>query len=221
MTKTVRRLVLALALLGVAYAGIRWGPTALPSLQAFLGPEGAEEVEGEAPPSPELAEATLDRFERFRGGQAGDRLALGSTELTSVVRYSVPGLVPAGIGEPEVRLRDGRVHVAAEVAVADFPRLPSLEQVVGFLPDTLLVDMRGSLVPLDQGHLSLVVDRIRAARIPVPGRMIGGVLDGLRGGRGTDGSSDNALPVPLPDGLDSVFVQRDSLVLISERARGN
>ena len=196
MTKTVRRLVLALALLGVAYAGFRWGPAALPSLQGFLG------LEGEVPPSPELAEATLDRFERFRGGQAGDRLALGSTELTSVVRYSVPGLVPAGIGEPEVRLRDGRVHVAAEVAVAAFPRLPSLEQVVGFLPDTLLVDMRGSLVPL------------------VPGRMVGGVLDGLRGGRGTDGSPDNALPVPLPDGLDSVFVQRDSLVLISERARG-
>lgn len=220
MLKTFRRLVLAVALLGAAYAGFRWGPAVFPRVESMLGLGGGEEA-AESVPSPELAEATLDRFERFRAGESGERLALGSDELTSVVRYSLPGLLPPGVSEPEVRLREGKVHLSARVAVASFPSLPSLDQVVGFLPDTLLMEMRGSLVPLDQNNLALVVDRVQAGRIPVPSRMVGDVLDGLRGERDVAGLPEDALPVPLPDGLDSVFVQRDSLVLVSEPPGGN
>lgn len=214
--KTFRRLVLLLALGAAAYAGFRWGPAVFPRLEALVGVEPTTEGGPEAPePTPELAEATLDRFERFRAGEEGDRLAVGSTELTAVVRHSLPGLLPPGVAEPSVRLADGKVNVSARVAVEAFPRLPALDQVVGLLPDTLLMEMRGSLVPLDQTHLALVVDRVRAARVPIPARMTGEVLRGLRGDRGAPGLPGDALPVPLPDGLDSVFVQRDSLVLLA------
>lgn len=220
MMKNLRRLALALALVAAAYAGFRWGPAVFPRVEAMLGVDAQGDAVAEPAPSPEIAEATLDRFERFRAGGEGQRLALGGTELTSIVRYSLPGLIPGGVADPEVRLREGKVHVSARVAVSSFPRLPRLDQVVGLLPDTLLMEMRGSLVPLDQTHLALVVDRVQAARIPIPARMVGAVLDGLRGDRGGPGLPEDALPVPLPDGLESVYVEGDSLVLVSEGAGG-
>jgi len=224
MVKTLKRVVLAVALVAAAYAGFRWGPAVFPRLEALvgLGSDAPDWVplEAEPAPTPELAAAALDRFEAFRAAEAGERLPLGSTELTAVVRHALPGLLPPGVAEPQVRLRDGKVNVSARVAVAAFPRLPRMDQVVGLLPDTLLVEMRGSLVPLDQNNLALVVDRVLAGRIPVPDRMVGDVLDGLRGNRGTAGLPADALPVPLPEGLESVFVQRDSLVLISDGSGG-
>lgn len=220
MMKPLRRLAFAFALVAAAYAGFRWGPAVFPRFQTMLGIEADGGASAEPAPSPEIAEATLDRFERFRAGGEGQRLALGGTELTSVVRHSLPGLLPRGVADPEVRLRDGKVHVSARVAVSSFPRLPRLDQVIGLLPDTVLMEMRGSLLPLDQTHLALVVDRVQAARIPIPTRMMGEVLDGLRGDRGGPGLPDNALPVPLPDGLEAVYVESDSLVLVSEGAGG-
>jgi len=78
-----------------------------------------------------------------------------------------------------------------------------------------LIEMRGSLVPLDQGNLALVVERIRAAKIPIPSRMIADVLDGL-GREGPASLPDDALQIPKPDGLEAVFVQRDSLILLAK-----
>mgnify|MGYP001045992355 CR=1 FL=1 len=214
--KALRRILLLLLLVATAYAGFRWGPAVFPRLEEWAGIERDRVEEAAGPqPTPELAEETLDRFEALRAGTAGTRMALGGTELTAVIRHAIPGLLPAGVSEPEVRLQEGRVHLEARVSTASFPRLPALDQVVGFLPDTLPVEVRGSLMPYDQVNLALVVDRIRAARIPVPSRMVGDVLDEL-GGMRRPGAPEDALAVPLPDGLDSVFVQQDSLILIAE-----
>ena len=72
------------------------------------------------------------------------------------------------------------------------------------------------LVPHDQRNLALLVDRISAARVPIPTRMVAEVLEGFgRGGRA--GLGPDALPIPLPDGVRSVHVQRDSMVFIAER----
>lgn len=218
MIRTVKRAILLVALVAAAYAGFRWGPAVFPRLERLMGVQ--TEDSGSPEPSPELADATLDRFERFRRGEEGDRLALGSAELTSVVRHSLPGMMPPGVDEPTVVLEDGLVTVSARVAVTDFPRLPDLDAVVGLLPDTVLIELRGSLVPHDQTHLALVVDRVRAARIPLPSRMVSDVLDGLRADRNGTLPAD-ALAVPLPDGVENVFVQRDSLVLTARRKEGN
>jgi hypothetical protein len=214
----VKKLFGAALLLGVAYAGFRWGPAVFPRLERALGmdePEApAEGVREE--PSAEVADRTLDRFERFRKGEGGDRLALGGLELTSVIRYALPGIVPPGVDVPTVVLADGRVGLRARVALAAFPRLPRLDEVLGILPDTVDVQIRGSLVPLDREHLALLVDHIEASHIPLPRRMIPQVLAGL-GRDGTAALPADALAVPLPDGLQSVYVQQDSLVLIAER----
>ena len=211
----MKKLALLALLLLAAYAGFRWGPIVFPAVERVLGitPVGADD---DGPmPSPELAEQTLDRFERFRAGEGGDRLALGSTELSSVVRYALPGIIPVGISEPTVRLEEARVQISARVAVEAFPRLPRLDQIIGLLPDTVLIEMRGALVPLDQAHVSLLIDRLSVARIPIPSRLFSEVLTGL-GREGPTSLPPNALLVPIPDGVEAILVQSDSLVLQSK-----
>lgn len=215
----IRKLFGLVVLILVAYAGFRWGPLVFPSVERALGlgePVWVPAAPGTAPeqPTPELADATLDRFERFRRGEGGGRLALGGAELSSVVRYALPGIIPPGVDDPTVELREGRVRVSARVALEAFPRLPDLDQVLGILPDTVLVEMEGALVPLDQSFLALLVDRVEASRIPVPKRMVASVLAGL-GREGPASLPSDALAVPIPDGVQSVFVQQDSLVLIA------
>lgn len=215
----VKKLVAVVVLVAVAYAGFRWGPTVFPPLERALGLERSPEwVPAPAPPGPtaELAEKTLERFEDLRRGQGEGRLTLGGNELSSVVRYAVPGIIPPGVDEPTVELEDGRVRLSARVALAAFPRLPRLDNVLGLLPDTVPVVLEGSLIPLDQNHLALLVDQIQVSHIPLPRRMIPQLLAGF-GREGSAALPKDALSVPLPDGLRSVFVQRDSLVLVSDR----
>lgn len=220
MIRALKRALLGLALLAAAYAGFRWGPAVFPRVERALGIERAEEAApAEATPSPELADATLERFDAFRRGAGDDRLSLGGTELSAVVRYALPGMLPPGVAEPTVELESGQVHVEARVAVEAFPDLPKLDAILGLLPDTVAIELRGSLVPHDQRNLALLVDRVQAARVPLPTRMVADVLAGL-GREGTPSLPADALAVPLPDGLQSVFVQRDSLVLV-RRSEGS
>ncbi|MBT3325328.1 MAG: hypothetical protein HN396_03655 [Gemmatimonadales bacterium] len=211
----IKKLLTIVVLVGVAYAGFRWGPVFFPAMERVLGVGPPAAVEEELGPTPEMAEATLDLFEEFRAGEIGDRLALGGTELSSILRYAMPGIIPPGVSQPTVDLEDGKVHVSARVAVDAFPRLPRLDQILGLLPDTILIEMRGSLISVDQGVLALQIDRVQAANIPIPSRMVAGGLDGL-GRQGPASLPEDALIVPMPDGLESIFVQRDSLVLLAK-----
>ncbi len=213
----IKKLLAVVIIVAAAYAGFRWGGKVFPPLERLLGyGHEAPSAHATGGPSQAIADSTLDLFERFRDGKGSDRMALGSTQLTSVVRYALPGLVPPGVSDPTVSLRDGRVNVSARVAVHAFPRLPHLDQVAGLLPDTVLIDIQGSLVRVDQEHLALLVDRMQVVHIPLPERMIAAVLAGLGADRRA-GLPPDALMVPLPDGLSSAFVQRDSLVLLAKR----
>ncbi len=210
-------------LVAVAYAWFRWGSHVFPPLERLFGYEHAPAFVPAEPqgsvgngPSAALADSTLDRFERFRRGKGGQRLSLSGRELSSVVRYSMPGLVPPGVSDPTVELDQGRIHLKARVAVEAFPKLSGLTRIMGMLPDTIPLEMEGALVPSDQAFMALLVDKVEAAHVPIPRRMVADVLDGL--GRHAPASMPaDALPVPIPDGVQSVYVQRDSLVLVSKR----
>ena len=210
-SRLVRILVLA-AVLVAAWAAWAWGPSIVERWT------GRDRVAGLEEPglSADLADETLDRLERLRAGEGPDRLALGAAELSSVVRFALPGLVPPGVERPTVRMAEGNVVLTARVAVEAFPELPSLDQVVGLLPDSVDILMEGSLSPWGRENLALRIHRLEASGIPVPGRMIPDVLEAL-GRRDREGLSPQSMLIPLPDGLSSAFVERDSLVLVADR----
>ena len=203
---------LAGLLLVVALAGWRWGPTVFRQARGWFAEE--EEVV-EILPSPELADGAMDRFERFRRGEIGDRLSLSAVEVVSVIRYSAPGIVPRGVSDVDVEFEDGVVTLTARVAVEDFPGLPALDGILGFLPDTVLISVEGALAPLDEGGIALVVQVVRAPFIPVPlpDGMTPKILVAL-GRESRDGLPEDALAFSLPDGVRSAHVLRDRLVLL-------
>ncbi len=80
----------------------------------------------------------------------------------------------------------------------------------------MLVEVEGTLAPLDQAFLALRVDKVEASGIPIPRRLFSDVLAGLAL-EGPPSLPANALAVPIPDGVASVSVQNDSLVLEARR----
>ena len=201
-------------LLIAAVAGWRWGPAVFPRVRGWFA---EEEATVEVLPSPELAEAALDRFERFRDGEGGDQLSLSVTEVVSVIRYSAPGMVPGGVSNPVVEFRDGVVSLSARIAVEAFPGLPTLDGILGFLPDTVAISVEGALSPLNDDGVALVVHGVRASFIPVPlpDGMTPKILTAL-GRRPVDGLPEDALAFPLPDGVRSAHVLRDRLILVRD-----
>lgn len=201
-------------LIAAAFAGWRWGPAVFPSVQGWFA---EEEATVEVLPSPELADAALDRFERFRRGESGDQLSLSDAEVIAVIRYSAPGMVPGGVSNPVVEFRDGVVSLSARIAVEAFPGLPTVDGILGFLPDTVTVAVEGALSPLDDDGIALVVHGVRASFIPVPlpDGMTPNILAAL-GRRHVDGLPEDALAFPLPDGVRSAHVLRDRLILVRD-----
>ena len=205
-----RAMLLALGTV-VAGAWLLWARVTTRMTSRFVAaPVAASAV------SADLAEAALDRFEAFRAGLAGERLAMSDAELSSMVRYAIPGILPPGVSEPEVTLEGGSLTLSARVAIEAFPDLPALDQVVGILPDPVPVRMEGELAPFGKESVTFRVGHIEAARIPLPARLIPRVLSAL-GRRHRDGLPRDALHLPLPSGLSSVYVSGDSLVLVVER----
>ena len=193
---------------GVALAGWIWGPELR---RRFAEEEGGVEVL----PSPELADAALDRFERFRRGELGDRLSLSALDVSSVIRYAAPGMLPGGVSRVEVEFYDGVVRLTARVLVVAFPGLPTLDGILGFLPDTVSISIEGHLAPLDEDAIALVVHGVYASFIPVPlpDGMTPSILTVL-GRRSRAGLPEDALPFSLPDGVQSAHVLRDRLILV-------
>lgn len=211
----IGKIVLALLLVAAAYAGWQWGPQVFPPLQDLF--DRIRPPEQEQALSEELAVKTLDEFEAFRLGERGDRLVLSNQQLGSVLRYRLPGLLPEGVNSPTLEMDDGVLRLRVRVALASFPSIPALDNLLEFLPDTMTLEMEGTLVPLeDERWVALVIHRMEASRIPFPDRVIPDILKAL-GRENVGGLSPDAVAVPMPDGLERVFVLRDSLVLIADR----
>lgn len=207
---------LGVVVFGAAWGGWKWGPAVFPKLEAWAG-EAVAERPPERAPSAGIAEAALDRVDALRRGDGGGgRLELDGVDLSSLIRYSAPGIVPPGIEDPSVELGDGKVLLSARVATAAFPDLPAIDEVAGLLPDTVDIRLRGALVPFGPAMSALYVERVDAERIPLPSRIIPGILGAL-GRRSVEGLPPEAMAIPLPSGLDRAFIEGDRLILLKDR----
>ncbi len=199
-----------LALLVAAYAGWLWGPAVFPRVQEWMG-IGSEEVPVAPDVTKELADSVVDRVRAFREDGEG-QLSLGSREVTSVIRYALPGLIPSGIKDPSVTLREGRMFLSARVIRQEFPNLPDLGPILGMLPDTLNVELEASLMPFGAEEAALLVQGLEASRIPIPRRLIPEILKAM-GRRERPGLPPEAVAIPLPAGLSAAYIVTDSLIL--------
>jgi hypothetical protein len=143
-----RKLLILLLVLLAAYAGWLWGPKVFPRIHDRLGLGGTEPEAIVS--SPELADSVLAEVQQFRRGEGPDQLTLDANKLTSVARYSIPELMPAGMVDPEIRLRDERVHIRSRIVLEAFPELPDLGPILGILPDTLDVAVQASVMPFGE-----------------------------------------------------------------------
>ena len=209
-----RKILILVLLVVAAYAGWKWGPEVFPKVHERLGLTGGNEAR-EVVSSQEMADSVLALVQGFRRGDGPTQLALGGSELTSVLRYSVSGLVPDGVLNPQVMLKEGRVHIRAQVDLGSFPDLPDLGPIIGILPDTLDVALEASLMPFGNGKAALLVHRLEASRIPLPRRLIPEILAAM-GRTDQPGLPPEALLVPLPAGLGSAYILTDSLFLSND-----
>jgi hypothetical protein len=212
MKSILGKVLILMALVVAAYVGWLWGPAVFPRVQDWVGMSPPEVPAGPAP-SAELADSVLTRVQDFREGGDG-QMALSGREVTSVIRYSLPGLIPSGIRDPEVSFEEGRVHLSAQVVMGAFPRLPDLGPILGILPDTLNVELEASLMPFGQEESALLIHGVQASRIPIPRRLIPEILRAM-GRVDRPGLPPEAMAVPLPTGLGAAYIQADSLIISS------
>jgi hypothetical protein len=171
-----------------------------------------DEPSERAAPSLRLANAATDKLARLKSGET-DAVALSETEIQSLLQYKYRQLLPAFVDSPRVQLEDGKIIVQARVPVERLPQLNELGEAAAFLPDTTEVGVTGQILPLRNGRVALAVDEVRAARIPLPKRLVAGALRKL-GRKDEPGLPSDALAVPLPPGANTAYVRGDSLILL-------
>jgi hypothetical protein len=173
----------------------------------------------QAVPSQQLADAAGDRLSDLRSGET-NVVALSETELQSLLQYKYRQLLPAFVDSPRVELKDGKITVHARVPVERLPQLNELGEAAAFLPDTTELAVTGQILPLRDGRVALAVDQVRAARIPLPKRLVAGALRKL-GRKDEPGLPADALAVPLPPGADAAYVRGDSLIFLNNARSKN
>lgn len=215
----LRRIVLLLFLGVAAWAGWRWGGHIFPEVEVWVRDAVARYRGGggEAPAAdPRVASEAMERYHALVSGGASDSLLLRGVEVTSTLQYSVPDFIPSGLDDPRIRFQDGRAILTVSVALAAFPRFPELDGILEILPDTVPLELRGGLEPLNDREVALRIDAVEASRIPVPRRLYPQILEAL-GREERPGLAPDAVAVPLPPGVSSAYIADDRLVLRSVR----
>jgi hypothetical protein len=164
--------------------------------------------------SPALAESADAKLQILKSG-AATSIALHANELQSLLQYRFLQLLPAFVDSPQIDLAEDRIHVRARVPVERLPTISDLGEAASFLPDTAEIGLTGTLLPLDSGRVALAIDEVRAARIPLPQRLVPRALQRL-GRRDEPGLPPAALALPLPPGAAAAYVRGDSLVLLAQ-----
>jgi hypothetical protein len=84
------------------------------------------------------------------------------------------------------------------------------------LPDTVPVEFRGVVVTLEGGRATFIVRRIDAAGVPIPRRFHAAIVEAVDPLR-RPGLPAESIELPLPNGVQTLRVQDDRLVLTRVR----
>jgi len=212
MKGCLTRATLLVGVLLIAYVGWRWGSAVFPKAEEILGIERGDALLLE--PTPEMAEEALVRLEAFAKSDEAE-FSLEAHELSALLRYSVPGVLPRGVIDPQVRLNGDHVELRARVIPEEIPSLPDLGRIVGILPDTVSVVVGGALIPFGDRGSALVVERMLAQGVPIPRRLLADVLEAL-GREAAPGLPAEAILVPVPSSVRYAYVEDTRLILLRD-----
>lgn len=207
--RLVTRVVLTVVVVLAAYAGWKWGYAVLPGVEERPGGHtGATAL----PVTPETASRATARIRAFRGSEEPE-LRLESSEVSSLLRYSAPALLPAGVVEPRVSFVEERVEFQASVLPGDIPGLPNLGGLLGLLPDTVDILVTGSLLPSSEEGTLLHIEGIELQGLQLPASYVPEILAAL--GRGSPpGVPESVVLVPALGGLKGADIEDGGLVLV-------
>lgn len=207
-------IVSAVMLVVAAYAGWKWGDHVFPRAEAWVASSPAS-VDGAADASEAVAQAAGSRFERFAEAGGPGEVLFDSGELTSLLRYRVADRLPAAVMDPTIAVEDDRATLSARVALDQVPQIPDLSEFGALLTDTVPFTAEGTLIPSRGTGAAFLVDRLFVGRVPLPRRVIPGVLDAL-GRSDVDGLPGEAIEVPLPAGASTAYLREGNLVLTGD-----
>jgi hypothetical protein len=131
---------------------------------------------------PVVATRMVDRLQLFQTGNAGTRIELDGTELTALLRHTIPGILPPGVSDPVVQIVDSEVRVQARVAPRGLPGGGHLGGVMAVVPDVVEVELRGHLSRPSFGIAEYRVDRAEVEGIPLPSALVGLLVQSWPGG---------------------------------------
>ena len=199
------RVLAALGLLAIV--GVAWlrGPEIRERMAPEREPSDLEAVEA-------VATRALEGYRAVLGGEA-DRWILTAEEVEGLLRTEAGDRLPVGSADVGVRLVDGEARIDLQVAFELLPELVELERVRGVLPDRIPLTLRGTLLTLDETEAVLVVRRVDAVGVPIPRALFPAALGPLGSDRRAE-LPPEALPVPLPTGIGSAYIDGDRLVLL-------
>ena len=136
-------------------------------------------IEAKADPAPLhlLAERTVDRLLVFRTSDGPASMTLGSDEVTALITETLPGLLPAGVDDVDIVVRNGGILLRAQVLTDDWVGVQRLRSVMAVLPDILHAEVDGNLVRIGR-RLRLQVSSARVNGVWLPGPIVDAPLGG-------------------------------------------
>ena len=100
----MKKILVAVVLILVAYAGFRWGPAVFPGIERALGIDPTVPAVPKAQPTPELAEQTLDDLARLAHQLKGAAGGYGFPRITDAAGR-LESCVKAGADLDQLRAR--------------------------------------------------------------------------------------------------------------------
>ena len=216
MKRFIVRLALVAAILLASYAGWKWGDSVFPRVEAALGIAPSEAfgvIEVIEEVSPQAADRAMERIQAFRDSRAAE-LRLKPFEVSSLLRYSLPDVLPTGILDPAVEMDGDRFELTAGVLRSALPDLPGIGGIARMLlPDTVPVVAAGTLAPFDDRGSMLLVSEIVVSGMSVPSSAYRDILAAV-GREEEAGLPEAAMRLPAFEEITGAYIEGGELVLV-------
>ena len=137
------------------------------------------EITSASQPSENLAERATSKLEAMASRDGPQRLELGQAEIQSLLTYRAEPMLPAGISDPVVELRDSTLLLSARVDPRGLEGLASPEVVERLFSDSakVVVELLPGVVAPGVAQVEIVT--LQAGSIVVPSMMVPWILESI------------------------------------------